>query len=116
MRRLSPLRLGRFAEVEVGEPVLAVGHPIGLEFTVTSGIVSAKRGDRWLQVDAPINPGNSGGPLLDRRGVVIGVNTWRVRSGVGDGLNFALRADVIADARIWPDEPRLADLLRTIPR
>lgn len=89
---LSPLPLARSAEAQPGQVVLAIGHPLGLSFTVTQGILSATervvRGVKYLQTDAALNPGNSGGPLLDREGKVLGVNSW-VRRG-GQNLGFAV--------------------------
>src|SRR5262249_42842767 len=68
--------------LEVGEPVMAIGNPFGLDQTVTTGIVSAKERfigsgpyDEFVQTDASINPGNSGGPLIDSRGAVVGINS-----------------------------------------
>jgi serine protease Do len=89
------LRLGDSEEVKVGDWVLAIGSPFGLQATVTSGIVSAKARqigagpyDDFLQTDAAINPGNSGGPLVNMRGEVIGINTAIVRNG--NGIGFAI--------------------------
>lgn len=86
------LPLGPSAEARPGQPVVAIGHPLGLAFTVTQGILSAVgrdvRGVPYLQTDAALNPGNSGGPLIDREARVIGVNTW-IRSG-GQNLGFAV--------------------------
>jgi len=79
-----------------GQEVIALGAPLGLQNTVTRGIVSALRqvGPVTLvQTDAAINPGNSGGPLLDRSGQVIGITTMSVRPGVGQGLSFAVAID-----------------------
>jgi serine protease Do len=73
---------------KVGDPVIAIGSPFGLEATVTAGIVSKTFKDGY-QTDAAINPGNSGGPLLDRRGEVIGINTLKLRTG--EGLSFAVK-------------------------
>jgi S1-C subfamily serine protease len=92
--------LGNSDSLQVGEWVIAVGNPFGLDQTVTLGIISslnrnaAKLGitDKRLeliQTDAAINPGNSGGPLLDAEGAVVGINTL-VRSGPGAGLGFAI--------------------------
>ena len=98
---LPAARLGRSSEVEVGDWVLALGQPFGLEGTVTAGIVSAKgRGlgitDRedFLQTDAAINPGNSGGPLVNLDGEVIGINTAiSTNSGGYEGVGFAIPID-----------------------
>jgi putative serine protease PepD len=107
---LEPLTLGRSSDAAVGDPVLAVGSPLGLSGTVTAGIVSAldrevrlgsQRGTA-LQTDAPINPGNSGGPLVNARGEVIGVNTAIATLGSQGsiGIGFAIpmdRAAQVAD-------------------
>ncbi len=95
---LATLPLGDSDRTEVGEWVLAVGSPFGLDLTVTAGIVSAKgRGPKiteredFIQTDAAINPGNSGGPLLNLNGEVIGMNTAiSTRSGGYDGVGFAV--------------------------
>ena len=85
--------LGDSDEAQVGDWVLAVGSPFGLQATVTSGIISAKARqigagpyDDFIQTDAAINPGNSGGPLMNMRGEVIGINTAIVRGGAGIGF------------------------------
>ena len=92
---LPMLTLGDSEKMRVGDWVLAIGNPFGLEHTVTQGIVSATGRvigsgpyDDFLQTDAPINPGNSGGPLVNLRGEVIGINT-AIFSG-GQGLGFAI--------------------------
>jgi serine protease Do len=93
------LSLGDSDEARVGDWVLAVGAPFGLQATVTSGILSAKARqigagpyDDFLQTDAAINPGNSGGPLVNMRGEVIGINTAIVRGG--SGIGFAIPANM----------------------
>ncbi len=98
-RSFPALRLGNSDEVRVGDWVLAVGSPFGLDATVTSGIVSAKARhigagpyDDFLQTDAAINPGNSGGPLVNMRGEVIGINTAIVRGG--NGIGFAIPSNL----------------------
>jgi serine protease Do len=99
---LPAARLGRSSDVEVGDWVLALGQPFGLEGTVTAGIVSAKgRGlgitDRedFIQTDAAINPGNSGGPLVNLDGEVIGINTAiSTNSGGYQGVGFAVPIDL----------------------
>jgi len=81
-----------------GDPVYTVGHPVGLRYSVTSGIVSGFRehaGVRYIQTDAPINPGNSGGPLIDRSGEVIGVNTMILADT--EGIGFAIPIEVVVD-------------------
>ncbi len=114
---LAPLRLGRSSDVVVGDEVIAVGAPLGLDSTVTSGIVSAldrpvtpggDEGDlsyiNAIQTDAAINPGNSGGPLLDMNGDVIGVNSAIAQVANGAlggqtgniGVGFAIPSDQVA--------------------
>ena len=103
---LAPLALGESDAVTVGEPVVAIGSPFGLEETVTSGIVSALHRqmsspngftiDDAIQTDAAINHGNSGGPLLDSQGKVIGVNSQiESESGGSDGVGFAIPASTV---------------------
>jgi serine protease Do len=95
---LQPLRLGDSDSLKVGNWVVAVGSPFGLEQTVTAGIVSAKGRvigsgpyDNFIQTDASINPGNSGGPLLNTDGQVIGINTAIFsQSGGNVGIGFAI--------------------------
>jgi serine protease Do len=95
---LPVIPLGDSSAVQVGEPVMAVGNPFGLEQTVTTGIVSATGRvigegpyDDFIQTDASINPGNSGGPLINARGEAVGVNTAIVsRSGGSVGIGFAV--------------------------
>jgi serine protease Do len=95
---LTAAKLGNSDEVEIGDWVLALGNPFGLEGTVTAGIVSAKgRGiginerESYIQTDAAINPGNSGGPLVNLDGEVIGINTAiSSRSGGNEGIGFAI--------------------------
>ena len=91
------LRLGSGSTARVGQEVIAVGSALGvLSNTVTRGIVSAIRDVgtvRLIQTDAAINPGNSGGPLVDRSGVVIGVNSLAVAAREGQGIGFAVAID-----------------------
>ena len=95
---LTPVSFGDSNSLEVGEWVMAIGSPFGLEQTVTVGVVSAKERvlgagpyDDFIQTDAAINPGNSGGPLLDADGRVIGINAAiSSRSGGNDGIGFAI--------------------------
>lgn len=109
--RCRPLRLARSGELLVGQKVLAIGNPFGLERTLTTGIVSSlgrslETGAGVLldliQTDAAINPGNSGGPLLNSRGEVVGVNTAILsRSGESAGIGFAVPAATLH--RVLPD-------------
>ena len=92
---LPVLKLGDSDVLKVGQWVVAIGSPFGLEHTVTAGIVSAKGRiigsgpyDDFIQTDASINPGNSGGPLIDMKGEVIGINTAIIASG--QGIGFAI--------------------------
>lgn len=88
------LDLGDSGDVKIGEKVIAIGNPLGLEFTLTEGVVSAKEREGinglpyYIQIDAALNPGNSGGPLLDTSGDVIGINNFKV-SGA-ESVGFAL--------------------------
>jgi serine protease Do len=96
--QLTPLPLGDSSALDVGDWVMAIGSPFGLEQTVTVGVVSAKERvlgagpyDDFIQTDAAINPGNSGGPLVDTKGRVIGINAAiSSRSGGNDGIGFAI--------------------------
>jgi len=86
-------------DTQIGEKVIAIGNPYGLDFTVTSGIVSAvhREGingiEAYVQIDAPLNPGNSGGPLINKKGKIIGINNFKV--GEGESLGFALESNYI---------------------
>ncbi len=95
--RQATLPLGTLTDVRAGQEVVAIGSPFGvLSNTVTRGIVSAVRkagSVTLIQTDAAINPGNSGGPLVDRNGVVIGVNSMRIAERGGQGLAFAVAID-----------------------
>ena len=80
--------------LEQGQKVYTIGSPIGLQHTVTSGIVSGLRkykGNVYIQTDAPINPGNSGGPLIDMNGKIIGVNTMVAKNAVGIGFAMPIK-------------------------
>ncbi len=108
---LPTVNFGDSDLAKVGEKVLAIGNPLGLESTITSGIISAKNRDRgptvyrdFIQTDASINPGNSGGPLVNIKGEVIGINTFiystytdpadSSRSITSIGLGFAIPANI----------------------
>ena len=101
---LPTVQMGNSDEVKVGEWILAVGSPFGLDHTVTSGIVSARGRSEvgivdyadFIQTDAAINPGNSGGPLINLKGEVIGMNTAILsRSGGNNGIGFAIPANMV---------------------
>jgi serine protease Do len=101
---LPIVSFGDSDKLEVGEWVVAIGHPRGLDQTVTQGIVSAKHRQGildptsyqdFLQTDAPINPGNSGGPLFNLRGEVVGINTAiATESGGSEGIGFAVPSNI----------------------
>ena len=103
--KLPAVRWGRSTDLRVGEWVLAVGNPFGLEHTVTAGILSAVgRGRRgaeygsYIQTDAAVNPGNSGGALVNLRGELVGINTAIMsRAGGYDGISFAIPVDLAHD-------------------
>jgi S1-C subfamily serine protease len=104
--KLAPIAVGTSRDLQVGQKVFAIGNPFGLDFTLTTGIVSALgRSIRSLtgrpiedviQTDAAINPGNSGGPLLDSAGRLVGVNTQIASpSGASAGIGFAVPVDTV---------------------
>jgi len=104
-RGLPALPFGDSDRLQVGEPVMAIGNPFGLEQTVTTGIVSAKERfigsgpyDDFIQTDASVNPGNSGGPLVDSRGALVGINTAIFsQTGGSVGIGFAIPVNVAKD-------------------
>lgn len=110
---LPAVKIGDANRLRVGEWVMAIGSPFGLENTVTAGIVSAKQRDTgdylpFIQTDVAINPGNSGGPLINMRGEVIGINSQIYsRSGGFMGISFAIPID---------EATRVAEQLRTTGR
>jgi S1-C subfamily serine protease len=97
----TPLEFADSDDVQVGEKVIAIGNPLGLQFSVSEGIVSAvHRGgindiEAYIQTDAALNPGNSGGPLINKQGEVIGINNFKV--GGGESLGFALESNYIRE-------------------
>ena len=107
---LPAVKIGDINRLKVGEWVIAIGSPFGLENTVTAGIVSAKQRDTgdylpFIQTDVAINPGNSGGPLINMRGEVVGINSQIYsRSGGFQGISFAIPIDEAA---------RVSDQLRS---
>jgi serine protease Do len=100
--QLQEIKLGDSDLIEVGDWVVAIGNPFGLEWTVTAGIISAKGRelgegpyDNFMQTDASINPGNSGGPLVNMKGEVVGINTAIIPSG--QGLGFAIPVNMLKE-------------------
>lgn len=101
----APVQIGRSRDLKVGQKVLAIGNPFGLDHTLTVGVVSAldrsidasdSTMENLIQTDAAINPGNSGGPLLDSSGRVIGVNMAIYSpSGASAGIGFAIPVDIV---------------------
>ncbi|HNP30363.1 MAG TPA: trypsin-like peptidase domain-containing protein [Nitrospirales bacterium] len=105
-KTLMPLEIGNSQDLRVGQRVLAIGNPFGLDHTLTTGVVSAlgrsiksvndRTIENAIQTDAAINPGNSGGPLLNSAGQLIGVNTQIVSpSGAYAGIGFAVPVDIV---------------------
>ncbi len=108
---LPEAKLGDSDALRVGEWVVAIGNPLGLDHTVTLGIISGKgragfggQFDDFLQTDAAINPGNSGGPLVNARGEIIGINTLIIQPDKASGLSFAIPINLVRDI-----VPQLAD-------
>ena len=97
---LSSLVIGDSEKAIVGEEVITIGNPLGLEMSASTGIISAlreKRGSKYIQITAPVSPGSSGGPLLNKRGSVIGIVTSQVPSIFGQNLNFAIPINYLID-------------------
>ncbi len=88
-------------DIQIGEKVIAIGNPLGLQFSVSQGIVSATKRTgingipAYIQTDAPLNPGNSGGPLINKQGKVIGINNFKISGG--ESLGFALESNYIKE-------------------
>lgn len=97
---LAEVHLGNYANLHDGEVVVAIGHPYGLNYTATQGVISkvdrVRDGVKYIQIDAAINPGNSGGPLVNKQGEIIGVNSFIIRGG--DNLGFALPVSYLREA------------------
>ncbi len=100
-KNIPYLEFGNSDKVKIGERIVAIGQPYGYDFTVTSGIVSAKHREKgpteyrdFIQTDASINPGNSGGPLLNLKGKVIGINTFIVSDISAGELGFAIPSNL----------------------
>jgi S1-C subfamily serine protease len=106
-KKLPYLRLGESEGLQVGQKVLAIGNPFGLDGTLTTGIISSlnrtirdennRELEGMVQTDAAINPGNSGGPLFDLHGAVIGVTSLGARADLADNLGFAIPVNYVKD-------------------
>jgi S1-C subfamily serine protease len=118
---LEPVIIGTSQSLRVGQKVLAIGNPFGLDHTLTTGVVSAlgrtirsmsnRTIEGVIQTDAAINPGNSGGPLLDGKGRLIGINTKIISpSGAFAGIGFAVPVDTVS--RIVPELIKHGKLIR----
>lgn len=121
MNQLQPIDVGNSQGLQVGQKVLAIGNPFGLDHTLTTGVVSAlgrtikSMNDRTIesviQTDAAINPGNSGGPLLDSNGQLIGINTQIISpSGAYAGIGFAVPVNTVS--RVVPQLIQFGKLIR----
>ncbi len=121
-----------FDRVKRGESVVAIGNPgvsdpegnlaVVFDSTVTQGIISGKRDNMWLQTSTAINHGNSGGPLVNKHGQVVGVNTLSFHALGVEGINAALRADIVLSPAKWKlvsdsgySDLAIRDLIREIP-
>jgi len=95
----NSLEIGNSDEIQAGEKVIAIGNPLGLQFSVSEGIISAIHRigpngmNAYIQTDAALNPGNSGGPLINKQGKVIGINNFKI--GSGESLGFALESNYL---------------------
>ena len=98
--QLPEVKLGKYEETKDGDVVVAIGHPFGLNYTATQGVISkvdrVRDGVKYIQIDAAINPGNSGGPLVNKKGEIIGINSFIIKGG--DNLGFALPASYVKEA------------------
>lgn len=97
----TKLELDDSNDIQIGEKVIAIGNPLGLQFSVTEGIVSGihrigiNNVEAYIQTDAALNPGNSGGPLINKQGKVIGINNFKISGG--ESLGFALESNYIKE-------------------
>lgn len=95
------LKLTNSDNIQIGQKVIAIGNPLGLQFSVSEGIVSAVHRpgpnglEAYIQTDAALNPGNSGGPLINKEGEAIGINNFKI--GSGESLGFALESNYVVD-------------------
>jgi serine protease Do len=98
--QLPEVKMGVYEDTNDGDVVVAIGHPFGLNYTATQGVISkvdrVRDGVKYIQIDAAINPGNSGGPLVNKRGEIIGINSFIIKGG--DNLGFALPVSYMREA------------------
>jgi serine protease Do len=98
--QIPEVLLGNYEDTKDGDVVVAIGHPFGLNYTATQGVISKvdriRDGVKYIQIDAAINPGNSGGPLVNKSGKIIGINSFIIRGG--DNLGFALPVNYIRES------------------
>jgi S1-C subfamily serine protease len=98
-KTVNALELEPSENIITGEKVIAIGNPLGLQFSLSEGIVSGKNREGangikgYIQTDAALNPGNSGGPLINKKGLVIGINNFKLRTA--ENIGFALESDYI---------------------
>ena len=92
--------------------MVAIGHPLGMDFSITNGICSSIRDDFLIQHSAAINPGNSGGPLLDQNGRIVGVNTFLIEDS--QGIFFAFPADYVRQRHAWEFYEDIRELLKKV--
>lgn len=112
---VTPAVIGDSDKIEVGERAISIGNPLGLDHTLTTGVVSARRVWRdknWIQMSTPVSPGNSGGPVFNGRGEVIGVTTAIVGVGFAQNLNLAVPINVLK-SKIKKDYPAKRKLGQT---
>lgn len=112
----KPIRLGDSEKIAVGERAIAIGNPLGLEHTLTDGLISARRlyeGRQWIQISVPISPGNSGGPLFNMHGEVIGIITAQIGGPFARAQNLNLAVPVDELKRLmkpsYPNKRKLGD-------
>ncbi len=102
VNEIQPIEIGVSKDLQVGEPAIAIGNPLGYNNTVTYGVVSAidrklssDQANEYIQTDAAINPGNSGGALVNKKGELIGINTSKIADTNVEGIGFAIPTDTI---------------------
>lgn len=113
----QPIR--SFSAIDLGDNIFAIGHPEGLDFSISTGIISQKRGGDLLQISAPTSPGSSGGPVFDEHGVLLGIVQSVIdkeASPNAENLNFAVRADALLDSTGWDLDAQGEEALAALRR